>query len=178
MILRRRHNRLIDEDLAVFLHMDDVRVVVRDAHDGGVVSGKARESDIEHAGRVLHARDLHGGPVCIGADRLEIGLCHLSDHLQLRFRVPGDDAGGNRGGNALHAARAGHDNALDILQNVAAHLGSDPLRRAAERIAQLRRGVGDRNGLGTARGEDKLFLQNRHIGIHGFRLHDGSSLSL
>ena len=65
--------------------------------------------------------------------------------------------------NALHAIGVGHDDALDILDNVAAYADLDFVRHDAKHIPRLGGGVGDGNRFGAAHGRDQFLLEDLHI---------------
>ena len=167
--------RLVQQHLAVFLHVNDVRVVVCNAHNRPVRAARAGEPDVEHARRVLQVRGRDGRLRGVVPDGLQLRLRHVGNDLQLRILPPGDDARGHCRIDTLHSAGIRHNDAFNVLQNVAADLRQNGLRRAAERFTQHCRTVCDSDRLRTAGGEHQLFLQNRHIGVHVCFCHNSHS---
>ena len=157
---------MIQQHFAVSLDQDNIRVVLADAHHGGIAPLLQRHDDVKDKAVVdcLH-RDRH--LLQEGAHRSLLVRCYSCDDLQCLVRLPADDACRCGGLNALHAIGVGHDDALDILDNVAAHADLDFIRHAAKHIPRLGGGVGDSNRFGAAHGWDQLLLEDLHIRLIG-----------
>ena len=150
--------------LAVFLNEDDVGVVVGNPQPHLVLPRPQGQDDVEHhvplGGPHL---DLMVGKVVPDGVLLLPG--DAGDHLQDLSRVPGHRAGGGRGLDALQAAGVGHNDALDVLDDVAAGLHQHLVRQTPQDLPRLGRAVGDGDGLGAPHGGHQLLLQNLEVGV-------------
>ena len=157
---------MIQQHFAVSPDQDNIRVVLADAHHGRIAPLPQRHNNVEDKAVVdcLH-RDRH--LLQEGAHRCLLVRCYSCDDLQRLVRLPADDACRCGGLNALHAIGVGHDDALDILDDVAAHADLDFVRHAAQHIPRLGGGVGDGDRFGAAHGRDQLLLEDLHIRLIG-----------
>ena len=117
-------------------------MLVGDAHPRVVSARKDGDGQVEDVRRLqgLHFNQ-RGGEV-VGEPRLRF-VAHMRNDIQLRVLVAAEDADRRRDGNAASAVRAGHDDAFDVLDDVAARAHLDALRQRPERGTRLGGAVGD-----------------------------------
>ena len=150
-------HRHIQQDLAVLFDVDDVGVVLGDADGGGLLPGGQPDGDVEDLA-VVHRFHLDGRHGQEAAHLRFLLFGHFGDHLQGAACLAAHDAGGRRGLDPLHPAGVGHDDALDILDDVVADSQPDLAGQSAQHLPGLGRRVGDGDGLGAAHGGDQLFV--------------------
>ena len=105
------------------------------------------------------------GSLCqILDDARDLLLVDLGDDLEPCIGITRDDARCGRRLDALEPAGVGHDHALGVLDDAAAHLELQAIGDPACKIAGARGGERDGNGLGAAHRGDQLLLENRDVG--------------
>ena len=165
MLLGGVHHRQIPQDLTVVLHMDDVGVMVGDAHPRRMLSGEGLDVDVQLTGGLSadHVDIRRVQEVVQGSQSLRGKVC---DDLQVPVRVACHHARGNGGTDALASAGVGDHHAFDVFQNVAADGGRHPLRQLPQELFHGGGAVGDGDRLGAARGRDQFLAQNGDIVAH------------
>ena len=165
MLLGGVHHRQIPQDLAVALHMDDVGMVVGDAHPRRVVSGNGLDVDVQLAGGFAadHVDIRRAQEVVQGRQGLR---GKVRNDLQIPVRVPCHHARSDGGTDALAPSGVGDHHAFDVFQNVAADGGRHPLRQLPQELFHGGGAVGDGDRLGAARGRDQFLAQNGDIVAH------------
>ena len=91
----------------------------------------------------------------------------MGHNLQPRVRVARQRADCRSRRNAAKPAGIRHDDALDILDDIAAGGNLDTCRKRTQRPPCSRRAVGNRDRLRAAHRTDQLPVQNLHIGFVG-----------
>ena len=94
---------------------------------------------------------------------MNVAFPDIGKHLKLLVGIADGYACGDGGGDALHAAGIGNDNAFYIFDNVAADDDVDLLRYRIEYGTGLRRGIRHCDRLCTAHCRDKLLLKYLQI---------------
>ena len=153
---------LLQEDFTILFQQNDVGMVVDNPDARLLPLGFQGQINVENqvrGGRL----DVQLYPIHVVPDGGVGLLGHLADNLQLPVRVTGHDAGTDRRGHAVKAPRVGHDDTLDIFDDVAADQQIDLLRQAAEDLSSLGSGIGQGDGLGAAHGGLQLLCQDVQI---------------
>lgn len=150
---------VLEEHLAVVLDEHDVRVIILDGQAHRMSAGPERDGDGEddvalirhHAdGMAAHVR--RDGGFFLRRD--------VADDLKDFLFPSGDDTCGGRRLDALEPIGIRHDDAFDILDDVAAGPDLGLVGQAAQNGAGLRRGIGDGDGLCAAHRRDELLAQD------------------
>ena len=164
-------HRLFQQHGTVFFDEDHVGVVVDDPHPGPVVPGVEGDDEVQHQAAVQKG-DLAHPPAHHVLDAGLLLPAHHADDLQGLPGVPGHDPGGHRRLNALEPVGVGHHHALDVFDEVPAGLDLHALRHGPQGVPGQGGGIGDGDGLGTAHRGHQLLVEDLHIGVVDFRLHD------
>ena len=91
------------------------------------------------------------------------GWSFCKGYLEFRIRIPRNRSGRRGRRNPAQSAGVRHDDALDVLDDVAGHLDKQTLRQRAEHGACLRRRVRDGDRFGTAHCGTQFLIQNGDI---------------
>ena len=142
---------------AVLLDAADVGVVVRDAHPGVVLPAALGDDDVKHM-PLLGVLDGDGHRLQIVPDGSLLVLADLGDDFQLSVCRTGNDARCHSGFHAFQVAGVGHDDALHILNNAAAHLQLHTFGQCAQHLACPGRSISQCNGLCAAHCRDELLF--------------------
>ena len=163
---------------AIALLADDVGVILGDAHSAGmgaavrIAIGVHDQVEVQIGVRTTH---LDGSLCQILDDARDLLLVDLGDDLEPCIGITRDVARRGRRVDALEPAGVGHDHALGVLDDAAAHLELQAIGDPACKIAGARGGECDGDGLGAAKGADKLTPQDVEIGVVGAAIHGPSS---
>ena len=152
----------LKQHVAVFLDIDDVGVIIRNAEFGIVFPGAKGEDDIKNL-IALGRLDDECVRIQICADFGPLLRRHLADDLQNFGGLSRDNTGGGRRFDALEVVGVGHDDALDVFDDVAADLDGDGVGQCAQQLAGLGRAVCDGDRFGAAHCGHEFFPQNFDI---------------
>ena len=144
--------------LAVAGDVDDVGVAVAQRDRGGVARARHLHDD-EEVRHALDKLDLAKALRNEGLGALDDLGRHRLEDLELTVGVAAEKAEHGRNLDTLEAARVGHDDALDVLDDVAAAAHDHVLDGLAERATGKRRTIGQGDGLGTAQCAHELFAE-------------------
>ena len=97
-------------------------------------------------------------------DARDLLLIDRGDNLEPCVGVARDDARRRSCLDALEPAGVGHDRALGVFDDAAAHLKLQTVGDAARDLAGARGGERDGDGLGASHRGNQLLLQNRDVG--------------
>ena len=136
-------------------------MVVNDPHPGGIFTCKQRQINVEHQ-LGLRRRNIDGDFSHILLQGQLLLLGHRSNDLQLLGSIACNHTGTNCRSDATQATGIGHNNTLDILDNIAADQNIDPLRHNAQHLTGLCACVSQCDGLGTTHRGPQFFLQDRN----------------
>ena len=163
--------------LAVAGDVDDVGVAVAQRDRGGVARTRHLHDD-EEVRHALDELDLAETLRDEGLGTLDDLGRHRLEDLELAVGVAAEKAEHGCDLNALEAARVGHDDALDVLDDVTAAAHDHMFDGLGERAAGKRRTVGQGDGLGaTQRAHELLAEQLNEQGrglLIGRRGHTGA----
>ena len=144
--------------LAVACDVDDVGVAVAQRDRSGVARARHLHDDEE----VRHAFDKLDLAETLrdkGLGTLDDLGRHRLEDLELTVGVAAEKTEHGRHLDALEAARVGHDDALDVLDDVAAAAHDHVLDGLAERATGKRRSIGQGDGLGAAQCAHEFFAE-------------------
>ena len=130
----------------------------RDAHICRMPAAEGADADVEHAA-ALRFPDGEGRRSEVFRDAGVLFLPHAGEHFEFAVGVSCRKA---RRGGAFHpakAARMGDDDALDVLQDVAAHFDLSALGEHAQRLFRKGGGIGDGDGFGAAHRGHEFFFE-------------------
>ena len=130
---------------------------IRNAHLCVGISAALGNDDIEHM-PLLDVLDGNGHRLQIVPDGSLLVLADLGDDFQLSVCRTGNDARCHSGFHAFQVAGVGHDDALHILNNAAAHLQLHALGQCAQHLACPGRSISQCNGLCAAHCRDELLF--------------------
>ena len=166
---------LVQQDLAVFFDPHHIGVVTDHADVGGVVSGGKTNLNVKGAvGGGLSEHKFGGAEKIVHpAQRFR---SHVGEHFKLPVRIAAADARGHRGTKTLSPRRMRHDDALDVLDDVAADGQLHAFGQGAQSLFCQSACISNGDRLGAARCRDQLFTKNIHIGLVDFLIHYGSPL--
>ena len=156
---------LVQQLDAVLFDGNDVGMVIGYADHGLMLTGPARQTNVQHA-RGLGAGNFDLGAVQIGLDRSLVLFCYIGNDLQLGTRIARHDTHGDRCINASAPTGIGHHNGFHVFQDIAADLSQHFFRFNAQHLTQLCSTVRDSDGLCTPGSQDEFFIQNGEIGRH------------
>ena len=159
---------LFPDNLAVLFNAGHVRVRRADDGRNAVAVQMPRHADEENVGfvRLTH---FDGRRLDEFADAIAFFRRNRGEHFKSRFGLRGHEPGDGRGFKSRQTARVRNDHALDVLHDVAGDVKLDALGIAPETLRADGRGVGERDGLGTAhRGQE--FGRKRRF-VNGIRNH-------
>ena len=144
--------------LAVAGDVDDVGVAVAQRDRSGVARARHLHDD-EEVRHALDKLDLAEALRDEGLGTLDdLGRYRLED-LELTVGVAAEKTEHGRDLDALEAARVRHDDALDVLDDVAAAAHDHVLDGLAKRATGKRRAIGQGDGLGAAQCAHELFAE-------------------
>ena len=157
-------SRVVQQNLIIFLDVDNVGVVLADADDSRIRAAVQGDDNIKDNAVVygLHRDGNIGQETPHGSFLV---FCDLRDDFQLFGSISAEDACHGGSLDAFHSVRIGHDNALDVFDDVVADADFYEVRLTAQHLAGLGRSVGDGNGLGAAHCRDKFFFQGLNISL-------------
>ena len=130
---------------------------IRNAHLCVGIPAALGNDDIEHM-PLLDVLDGNGHRLQIVPDGSLLVLADLGDDFQLSVCRTGNDARCHSGFHAFQVAGVGHDDALHILNNAAAHLQLHAFGQHAQHFAGFGCGISQRNRFGAAHCRDQFFL--------------------
>ena len=152
---------LFQHDLTVPADLHHIGVVPGDAAEAGVPVPGQGDADIKQ----LSGPGLLHSKLCllqIPGDLQLLVVRDLGDHQQLLFRLARHDARGSSGLKSVEPAGVGDDDALDILDDIAADNDLHPFRSSRQLPGRQCRGIGHGDGLGTAHGRYQLPPEDLH----------------
>ena len=127
-------------------------------------AGVYRDDHIQQIVR-LQGLDLHRCGFHVGPQTLLRLLCDLGNDLQAGVFIAAEHADACRRGDSASASGIGNDDALDVLDDVAARLDTDAVRLRAEGRARDRGAVGQGDRLRAAHGANEFALKDLHVGL-------------
>ena len=135
VVLGRFYQRLLQQDIPVFLLVDYVGMVIGDMHHRFVRSCIAGKANIQHAGSIGAAYVYGNGiQICLYVSMLFSG--HRGNDLQYPVGLARHYAHGYSSLYALEAAGIGHHHALYVFKYIAAYLSVHPFRHGAQNIPE------------------------------------------
>ena len=144
--------------LTVTSDVDDVGVAVAQCDRGGVARARHLHDD-EEVRHALDKLDLAEALRDEGLSALDDLGRHRLEDLELAVGVATEKAENGRYLDTLEAARVGHDDALDVLDDVAAAAHDHVLDGLTKRVTGKRRTIGQGDGLGAAQCTHEFFAE-------------------
>ena len=157
----------------VFCDVHDIRVLVGETDAGCVAVCAHIDRDVEHMVG-LRSLDVDGGLFEIAAERRHLRGRGMRDDFEARVRVAEERARCRRDLDALAAFRVRHDDALDVLDDVAGRRDRDGFRQRPEHLARLCRRERDGDRLRAAHRRHELAAEDFEIrGVERVRFFHG-----
>ena len=139
----------VEQYISVLFQPDDVCVEPGDLGKGGVAAGRDPHLDVKNKVFVRRV-DVDDALLFIGGDLFHLFRRDAGQHLQLGVGIARHNARSGGGSQPPLPAGVGHDDALDVFDDVGAGVHLHILRQAAQCLAGQRGAVGHRDGLGAA----------------------------